>query len=310
MRICFYNDHPYWGQLADNGGSRTIILSCEALRRCGHEAAIVARKDRFTWFRHPRVIASIPSNADAVIAVSISDVPLVMQKAPNTAVKAYWARPIETWQMNSQRIYEVLKAFAKSGGIILCNSEWQIRKLAKHGINAKIQYAGLDLDEWHNLRLRPEKITCGALYSDRASKQWNVFASFMNKAKGLRFVAFGLGKPKEGLDYYVENPTHEELKKLYSSCHVWIATSKMEGFHNPPTEAALCGCLVVCSDNPHNGCGDYANSETAETYATSDGLVSLMDNLDYSKVPKMQELLRTKIGSRETNMAKLVEALK
>jgi hypothetical protein len=97
---------------------------------------------------------------------------------------------------------------------------------------------------------------------------------------------------------------------LYSECDIWIATSRLEGFHNPPAEAALCGCCVFVNNNKQNGCGDYATNETSHIYSSVDDLIEKIKCADYSKVIKMQTLIREKIGSRESNMAKLVEALK
>jgi len=44
-------------------------------------------------------------------------------------------------------------------------------------------------------------------------------------------------------------------------------------------------------------------------YDTWDELISCIENPDFSKVSKMQKVLREKIGNREDNMRKFVEIL-
>jgi hypothetical protein len=56
--------------------------------------------------------------------------------------------------------------------------------------------------------------------------------------------------------------------------------------------------------------GDYATEETAMRYSTEDELMDCLDNPDYSKVEKMQKILREKIGSRSENMKRMVKLLK
>ena len=106
--------------------------------------------------------------------------------------------------------------------------------------------------------------------------------------------------------------TGNDLIDFYNQCHIWYAPTKLEGFHNIPVEAALCGCLILCLNNPKNGMGDYANEETAHIYDPGDEIspVEYIDRPDYSKVKKMDAYLRLRIGSRERNMKRFVECLK
>ena len=80
MKIAFYGNHTYWGQLNNNGGTRSILLSINALKKLGHEAVFVAHKDRFTWFEHDKPVHKIPRDADAVVAISISEVDAVLKR--------------------------------------------------------------------------------------------------------------------------------------------------------------------------------------------------------------------------------------
>jgi len=309
MKICFYNGHPYWSGICNNGGSRTILKSADTLRKMGHRVSVVARIDRFTWFEHKKTLKVIPKDTEAVIAVSISDVELVMEKAPKHATLAYWARPFETWQRPSAEIYRILRKFTKRGNIVMCNSGWQVRKLKKNGIKSHLVFSGLDCEDFYPDSGKPDKITVGALSNTVLRKQFFLFIHLMQKA-GDKFNYFLYGNMDyEGGDLFLKQPGIDKLRRLYSSCHVWVATSTLEGFHNPPAEAGLCGALVMVYDHKQNGSMDYVSKWTGETYTDVDELIEKIENADYSKVAKMQRRLRKHIGNRKHNMKKMVEIL-
>lgn len=142
MKIVFYADHPYYGQLSNNGGTRTILKSAEVLRKLGHKVDVVAHKDKFTWFKHPKPIHRIPKDTDVIIAVSISDIEMMCRFAPKRAKKFYWMREFALWRMKKENIINTLR---KSKVKILCNSIGLQRKIGKYGIKSSLCYAGLDI---------------------------------------------------------------------------------------------------------------------------------------------------------------------
>lgn len=313
MRITFYANHPYWGGLANNGGTRTILRSAEVLRAIGHKVDVVANSDKFTWFEHPKPISMIPKKADAVIAVSVSDVAQLYYKEKRQSF-FYWARPFELWQMNSDDIYGLLNRIGKDCKV-LCNSAWQVRTLALNGINATIQYSGLDLEFWKSVvthNVGTKKI--GSIYNTKERKNWKEFVRAANiLGDKYRYVAFGSEECKdEFISEYLQNPSPEQLRDLYSGCDFWFAPTKLEGFHNVAAEANLCGCLVVCNNIFCNGMNDYAGHDTAVIYDSIDGIVPLIvdEDLNKSRIIKMNDVLVNKIGDRKTNMENLVELLK
>lgn len=319
MKIAFYNDHPYWGQLANNGGTRTILKSVEILNKMGHEAYVVAHKDKFNWFKHKKPERKITSDTDIVIAVSIADVPLIIKKRKKYRL-GYWARPFETWVYSEKKIKKILKSFP---GTIMANSQWQIDQMQEWGIKACLIYNGLDFEEWqydrvpHYFHSREFDLKLiGCLYHKHPRKRWKDCVKLGKKLEEVNktisieaqidgkktFRLVPLGKKK----YLVG----EDLVNFYDGCSIWFAPTELEGFHNVPAEANLCDCLIVCSNNPRNGCMDYCNRETAHIYSTLDEAVDMIKNPDYSKVPKMQALLKSKIGTRQKNMEKLIELFK
>jgi hypothetical protein len=288
MNITFYADDKKWSQLSNGGGTKTIICSAETLRSIGHKVSIVARKDNFTWVSHPKPLRTVPKKTDVLIAVTISDVNHIMKY---TGMKlAYWSRPVELWQKPKIKAIHTLKKFIKAGGTVMSNSSWQIDWLAKNGVKSHLVYSGIDLNFWK--RTEGEHKWIGGLINKRHdSKRSDLVKSYCKiRLKG--------------------NLKPHGVRDLYNQCKIWLAPSEKEGFHNVPAEANLCGNLIICNRSGRNGMGDYATEETAMRYSTEDELMDCLDNPDYSKVEKMQKILREKIGSRSENMKRMVKLLK
>lgn len=126
--------------LGNNGGTRTILKSIDALTELGHECNIVARVDRFTWFKHKIPVLSIPENSDSVIAVSACDVVHSLDNSPTNSRIAWWMRGWETWQFNESTFISLAKKIH-----VIVNSSWMKYELAKYDIHADLCFAGLDI---------------------------------------------------------------------------------------------------------------------------------------------------------------------
>ena len=131
MIVTFYADHSYYSQLSNNGGSATILHSINTLRKLGHKANVVAHKDNFTWFKHPKPIRKIPKDTDVCIAVTISDIGPMLKRTK--AKPFYWCRLIENHQMPKRKL---LKTVSKV--TVLVNSENLRDWFAAHGIGKAI----------------------------------------------------------------------------------------------------------------------------------------------------------------------------
>ncbi len=61
------------------------------------------------------------------------------------------------------------------------------------------------------------------------------------------WIVSNQGKPKPGWRYdrFFQNVPIDEMKKIYSSCDIFLKMSRVEGFFGPPMEAMACGCAVV-----------------------------------------------------------------
>jgi len=282
------------------------VKSAKVLRELGHDVEIVANKDRYKWDKHPKVIKKIPKNADAVIAISASDVKHVLKHSPSKAKKLWWMRGWETWQMPESKLIKRAKSIR-----VITNAGWLKTRLGMEGVSAEVVYAGMD--EWENLELRkPGKIRIGCLYNKRPTKHWDDFVRLSSELghREYEYVAFGVDKrPSLWLEEYVQNASHQDLEELYSSCHVWFSPSTLEGFHQVPAEANLCGCLVAARHCDSGGTRDYCNSITGITWPTIRYAAQAIQEADFNKIHRMQLVLLTKIGGREANMMRLEEIL-
>lgn len=296
--------------LGNNGGSRTLLKTQETLESLGHECNILATIDKFTWFKHKKIISEIPENTDAIIATACTTVDST--HTFSVKKKAWYIRAHETWAMNEKNL---IKKY-KSGLHNICNSNALKYQLEQYGIKSDVIYQGIDFEKWYDAKLRANnKIKIGCLHTTQPRKRWVDFVELANILgfNDYEYVGIGSSKPKETfLTKFICNGSSDDLKDLYSSCHIWFAPTNNEGLHNVPMEAALCGCLIVCSDAPLNGMiKDYADNETAMIYNYGDirQAAELIRNPNWSLIPKMQNNIKTNIGSRKQNVQKLITLL-
>lgn len=67
----------------------------------------------------------------------------------------------------------------------------------------------------------------------------------------IQLVMYGASKSRPPLPAWVEyhgRPMGENLRRIYSSCDIWLVPSWQEGCHMPPMEAMACRCAVVATD--------------------------------------------------------------
>ncbi len=301
--------------LGNNGGSRTVLLSSQVLESLGHKCDVVASVDKFTWFEHKVPIPFIPWDTDVVINIAAVD--YMATKGCNVPIKVAWWRAHEDWSMSES---DLIKLY-NSDLLNVVNSRGLQEKLKSYGADSVVVYQGVDLDWWEDRELRStNKMRIGALYTTQPRKRWKDFVALSNILghDNYEYVGMGNALPKETfLTGFIYNANVDELNDLYNSCHVWFAPTNSEGLHNVPMEAALCGCLVVCSDHKLNGMVlDYAfKGQTAIVYPSGDieYAAARIEDCDWPMaymVPNMQSFIRTQIGSREHNMQKFVDILK
>lgn len=293
--------------LGNNGGSRTIIKSAEALNALGFHCDIAANVDNFTWFTHKKPINYLPTDADIVINVAAIDYEIT--KKCSIKKKIAWWRGHESWA-NSENYLSY--CYKDEEVLNVVNSKGLQRKLLiEYNAPSVVIYQGYD-PVWKNLHYRQkDKLTIGCLYHIKNTKRFKDFKKLIALLgkKEYRYISFGnYLYEDQDLDKYLCKPSQEELLYFYNECHVWFAPTVLEGCHNPPIEAGLCGCKLVCNDNIHNGMVlDYANSNTALIYEEDN--IEMAADLIENKLATLDndallQTLHKDIGSRKDNMFK------
>ena len=292
--------------LGNNGGSRTLIRCGETLASMGHKVIMYSNiKSQYTWHSPKGIFfqtsLSSPS-CDIAIATGIESVyNTVNSKAK---VKAYYIRGYESWKATDKQL---LSSYKKLRCIV--NSEWIYKLLKDKNIVSDIVYPGLDFEWYKTSEDAFQRDIVGGLYHKKHKTKRH-----KDVIEASRISGFDC----EMMNKDIINPSPKKQRRWYNSMKVWMAPTQLEGLHNPPMEASLCGCAVICSDHPRNGMSDFAiHNETALVYKDGDinqassYIKELManDGLRKNLNANMIKLLNNKIGSREKNMNKLMDIL-
>ena len=285
MNICIY---AMRSGLGDNGGSRTVLLSVQALRRLGHKCSVIATIDNFTYFAHDRCLDSIPPDTDALIAASWYDVGQ-MHKVWG-GVSAWWMR---LWDSHKLSEDDICRLAEKQP--MLVNGEFMQSRLALHGINSEIVYQGVDFDKWHPDGTKRHSGLIGSLLRKEPRYNSDEFKR-LSEMLHDKYKFTGIYKT-------------EHLREWYQSLEYYFAPQRLGGLSNPPMEAALCGAVLVCPRFEESGLADYANDETAIIYDDMNNLPAMLDGDHTDKTDSINILLRDKIKSREENMQLLANFL-
>ena len=285
--------------LGNNGGSRTLVRCAETIAGLGHEVLMFTnRGNKYTWHDPVGVTfvrGNVQPDCNLAIATGYGSVNSVCKgKATH---KVYYIRGFEIWTTCKARLYRSYRRLP-----CIVNSEWLQRMLSGLNIRAELVYPGLDFN-WFTRDNREEDRgnTMGAIFSKKHKTKNHEAAIRLAEKGGFRLLMlnrdFGGGP--------------EELRKWYNRIKVWFSPSQLEGLHNPPMEAALCGCALVSTDSLRSGTGDYAiHGKTALVYPHKElgkalvyvrRLMSGEENAS-GYANDLVCLLRKKIGDRVTNM--------
>ena len=168
--------------------------------------------------------------------------------------------------------------------------------IEKHGQNAEVLVIPIDQDvffcnekKWNSVRR-----IC-MLHHDYSWKGYaegiKAIRDVMAQGRKIQLVVFGekLKDPQPlfdaaGFDFeYHYRPTRERLRKIYTSCDIFLCPSWYEGLGLPSMEAMACRCALVTADT--GGCLDYAiDGHTAlvspprDIKGLSQNLIRLLDD--------------------------------
>ncbi len=295
MKIVFNAHRVGFG---NNGGSRTIIKCAEALAALGTDVVLFG-VNKYTWHKPHGVKFHSGDQCppcDVVVATGYRSVKNTL--TAKTSKKFYYVRGYELWQANKTKLIESYKSLR-----CIVNSRWLHNFMAESKIHSDIVYQGVDLDKFHNTG--GDRDGMGAIYHEKHKTKRHQDAIAV--AKILRCKL-------ELLNRDIINPSEKKLNRWYNHRKVWFAPTELEGLHNPPMEAALAGCALVCTDHPMSGMHDYATNETAMVYPARDLEAAadcvkklLVDSELHTKLSgRLAKLVGDKIGSRSKNARRLL----
>ena len=294
--------------LGNNGGSRTIIKCAETMAELGHEVTLLmshSGRNKYRWHKiSGEVNVAYSANhpkCDVSIATGYSS---VNDTASSPAKrKFYYIRGYEIWRASKANLlasYKLLNC--------VVNSRWLKKMLQKKGIKSHLVYPGVDSDLFYNLDL-PRDNAFGAIFSKRHETK---------KHKHSEKIGLSTGYDLRMLNKHIKSPTPKQQNEWYNKLKVWHSPSELEGLHNPPIEAGLAGCALVCSGHKMAGTQDYAiHNQTAMVYDAGDldtaasHIQMLMNDEKRRKElnANLVSYLKINIGDRKTNMQKLINIM-
>jgi hypothetical protein len=200
--------------LGNNGGTKTIIRSAETLIGMGQVVKIYANVNKYTWDT-TFDSAVITNNTNdqyftqygmphvCVVCVSVWDVENTINYFKGE--KFWWMRGWERWVRGEPWLISQIKKIVNNGGKIIVNSPWLIKQLKeKCNVDAKLCYAGLDLDIWED-RNNIRKNSIGFLGKRKhATKRHDLCMELMKRFPNKNFFSLE------------ENVNYKELISLYN----------------------------------------------------------------------------------------------
>ena len=178
--------------------------------------------------------------------------------------------------------------------------------MSRKHIPTSLVYPGADFDVFGNDNNKRENIL-GGLFSTRHITKRHVDVIKIGKRLGYEVLL---------LNRDIKNPTPKALREFYNKVKVWVSPSELEGLHNCPLEAGICGSTLVVTNHRRGGVLDYSrHNDTALVYPArkleiaQEHVETLMtdDELRMRISSSMQTLLADKIGTREHNMKKMAK---
>lgn len=317
--------------LGNNGGSRTIVRSANALKKLGVEIIVLdSMPSEYTWDKLNIKHLIIKSDkdlpgADFIIATGFNSVQKTLD-APNICGKKIWyIRGWETWNTNEEKL---IRTIQNQDIVKIVNGRCLQDKLLKFEVRSEVIRPGYDFDEFYftNSRVNNSKLTLGGILNfgrKRNSKrsEWilNVYNNLIKNGIDVDIKLYGCERNPIGFGgKYIANPTIEQKNKIYNSVDFWLSPTELEGLHNVAAEAMLTKCIIIGTSAEMNGMKDYLvhNVTGIESLNKFDCFYETIkyyiQNYNKEFCALLGDNARKAIlsfGSREDNMRKLIEYL-
>ncbi|MDE7291269.1 MAG: glycosyltransferase family 4 protein [Treponemataceae bacterium] len=227
----------------------------------------------------------ILKNFDVCVASSI-ETSYSLEKMKFSGKRFYLVQGFESWNpFTEQDVYESYKfPFIK-----IAISEWLYECIKKVDDKVVLIENGFDFEYFKltsDIGNRQRYTVCMLNHVDSSKRCADVFRALSvlkEKYPLLKVFAFGVPpRPRNLPDWYeyYQCPNMELHNYVYNASSIFVNASEQEGWGLTVGEAMICGCAVVCTDNPGHRIMAHDN-KTALVFAPRDvesiiGKISLL----------------------------------
>lgn len=294
------------------GGVRVIFELANHLQMKGHEVCIVCPlsksvketakmwfRNRFVflfnkpdmkWFELKAKLKFVPSplekfmpDADIIVATVWYSAEWVNCYSRRKGKKFYYVQSYEAWAGPRERVDATYKLPLTK--IVVSSHLKNLLEIKFKENVAEIAINGVNFSQFYNeKKVFNKQKRIGMVYSSTALKGSidGILAFKMAKEKypDIKLVMYGNSFPgaevPDDVEYYF-NPPQDQLRKIYSSCDIWLFPSWYEGFGLPPMEAMACKCAVISTNV--GGIADFTIPNQTALISPPSNPVALTNNI-------------------------------
>jgi len=274
------------------------LYTFRGLRRwVGDLALNLRRRTRQKWFRLSAPLIMVPwisdhfvRDGDAVIATAWPTAYSVYRLSSTKGTKFHLVQHYETWSGPSSVVDDSYRLPLHK--IVIAS--W-LQHLLEHKFGQPVLDTitnGIDLSLFYPEGRSNERT--GRVLMQYSPLEWKGVTDGLRAWKivqqhcpGARLVMFGLERGPDvppDVEFH-QDPPQDKLRRIYSSCDIFVSTSWTEGCQLPPMEAMACQCAVVATNV--GGVPDYTiPSQTAlvvephDVDAMAQAIIRLLQNDD------------------------------
>ena len=323
------------------GGIKVVFEYCNRLKELGHEINIYVpmksykfnnvgirgffktlkssmgntfiRRKKVKWFNLNCKIKLVPyitdkyiEDADICVATAWPTAYDVKKLNSSKGKKVYFIQGYEVWSGKKEDVENSYKLNLNQIVITKSLKDIMYDKFKK---NATIIYNGIDKkDIYFENKISCEDIVISIMYHELEIKGFkdgiNAIELVRKKYPKIRIKAFGTKKGEDIPEYieFYENPTREELKKIYIDSDIYVFSSRREGWGLTIIEAMACKCAVAGTNTGAileiaTNYKDCLISDPMDSEALARNIIELIEN----------ERLRSKISQNSFELASRFE---
>jgi glycosyltransferase involved in cell wall biosynthesis len=274
------------------------LYTLRGLRRwVGDLVLNLRRRTHQKWFRLSAPLMMVPwisdhfvSDGDAVIATAWPTAYSVYRLSRSKGTKFYFVQQYEIWSGPQGAVDGSYRLPLHKIAAASWLSRLITERFGEPVLDTIIQ--GVNFDLFYPDGRSPDRT--GRVLMQYSPLEWKGIADGLRaweivqqRCPWARLVMFGL---KRGPDVppnveFHEDPPQEELRRIYSSCDIFVSTSWIEGCQLPPMEAMACQCAVVATNV--GGVPDYTIPgqtalvvEPRDINAMAEAIIRLLQNDD------------------------------